>query len=307
MANHAALDEENQRDRSEYWQYYVEGVDRLVWDFLRSYRQRFCNVGSLESLKCEVYDYDADVMCKVKGDEYCGEVNLPIEDTHGERTVKMLDKASKEAGMLTYSMSYTSLPEGARFEGYWQVTMHKASGLPAKDRWTMGNKSDPYVVLTATTRPHPQSGKCDAFVSQQQGAVVKNCLDPEWNETFCIPIASEDGLTAALDARAPRLSACLGDLDRMFPHDDAHADAMSSGWQLWINALNAYVVREGAGAAVGRLALMADVTDLGANKAMDAAKEAVTNPMEFASHVGGAMRYGVGALMQAGQKKMSGS
>mmetsp|Transcript_48718 Transcript_48718/g.77616 ORF Transcript_48718/g.77616 Transcript_48718/m.77616 type:complete len:81 (-) Transcript_48718:39-281(-) len=75
--------------------------------------------------------------------------------------------------------------------------------------------------------------------------------------------------------------------------------------QQWIRALNAYVVQEGVGAPVGRVALMADATDRRASKALDAAKEAVTDPLAFASHLGGAVKCGIGSLMGSVGKRTS--
>merc|ERR1712187_986991 len=102
------------------------------------------------------------------------------------RTVQLVDSRGREGtGSITYAIErrmYGGLC--SRFREAWRVHIISASNLPIRDR--MQRKSDPFVVVSATD----ETGK---YCFKQQTSVVINSLNPQWEETFEVPVVDEPG------------------------------------------------------------------------------------------------------------------
>jgi len=187
LERHMALSRNEQNDRTLFWGYYLEGIDRLLWSTLRSYWHRFGGSARWQYARIVVYDFDS-----MSDNDFIGQVTIPLIETP-ETTVVLLDAngghvmgwMGRAPSMLTYSIEARTFPVGSRLSGAWKVHLAGASNLPVCD-WLKGQqpKSDPFAVLEAVAE--------DGRRFRQQTSVIVGALNPRWGETLEVPIASSD-------------------------------------------------------------------------------------------------------------------
>jgi hypothetical protein len=220
LEKHMAMSDSDQHDRAKFWSYYVGGVDRLLWETARAYRHRFGNADGWSNVTFTLYDFDS-----MSANDLMGAVTVPLEPTP-ERTVKLQrENGSNVTGdfrgtaTLTYSVEKRLLPEGSRLAYTWRVRVIRAESLPRMDLMQGRSTSDPFCTVTATSKLG------DVRFRQQTSVKVKN-LDPEWNETFDVPVPARAGeLEAALEGASPEL--VREPLDRLLP-PEAHSSHRES-------------------------------------------------------------------------------
>jgi hypothetical protein len=194
VEKHMQLSDSEQTDRSEFWCYYVGGVDRLAWEAARAYKHRFSTAGDWKHLVFTVYDFDS-----LTANDFIGRVRVPVENT-AQQQVTITDADGEPIeGQLEYSIEWCPYPEGSRLKGAWQVTVVRATNLPASDRMMMRSTNDAFVEVVALS----DSGK-NCF-RQVTSVKAKSAL-PEWNETFEIPVMNSKGqLSRALASASATL------------------------------------------------------------------------------------------------------
>lgn len=215
---HLALNPQGRKERIDNWRCYKGGVDRLAWEAVHAYRQRFCNSeAQWKEIKVTVLDFDS-----TSADDVIGSAILPLEAVK-EKTVPLRDSKgntiSTKGGdaTITYTMQYQKFPAGARLEGALCVTVLRASNLAVCDK--LLGTSDPYATVSALN----QDG---ATSVQQNTAVVARNLNPTWNECLEFPFVRKgtDPLGQLLGSVAPGLAAdgVLGKI--LPPHGASEAD-----------------------------------------------------------------------------------
>lgn len=288
MASHALRSKEEQEDRSVFWQYYMGGIDHVVFESVRAYHHRFGNSGKWDSIKCKVYDCSADLLF---GDDFLAETEFPVEETHGERVVRLTCDSSRCAQKgasctLTYSMTFQKLPDSARVKGVWQVCIHRAENLPIAN-WR-NQLSDPFFVISALSRNRQEV----IHESRMQSTVIEGNVNPAWDETFCLPIAADSGyLATALDREIPGLNICLSQASTFFPPESATDEVMNSAYREWVSHLNDVV-----GVPAGRANLPGSKIDAAMGKVTHAINEGVSNPLGFAKKAASDMKSTMDAL-----------
>jgi len=232
--HHASLPPEERRDRANFWRNYVGGVDRLAWEAARAYWHRFGNTAEWSEVHVAVTDFDS-----MSPDEFIGMVSLRLAE--GEATVPLVDKKGApvkgrggQPSTLTYSMAFRKFPEGARLRGVWRISILRAANLPACD--PLQSTSDPFVSLTALS-----ADKLRGF--QQQSAVIQRDLNPQWDETFELPLARGGLLEETLELAAHGLSGApdggaapaMQPLSAFFPllKEGASSPAVEQALKLW--------------------------------------------------------------------------
>uniref|UniRef100_A0A7S4SL66 C2 domain-containing protein n=1 Tax=Alexandrium monilatum TaxID=311494 RepID=A0A7S4SL66_9DINO len=245
LERHAELDEAARQDRAAFWRYYVGGVDRLAWEVARCYRHRFGCANGWRSARVAVYDFDS-----MTENDFIGQVTLPLQLTPSgeEVTVALADLKGRPVrtffgpqATVTYSVGWRSFPAGSRLQGAWRVSILKAAALPGRDRWQGKSTSDPFAVLTSTS----QDGR---FQFRQQTSVIERDLNPEWNETFEVPVAATPAaLHRAFGDTAPGLGAAP--LGTLLPPDDATDAAVDGAVQAWVARLDEAAMNLSGGSA----------------------------------------------------------
>lgn len=221
---HSTLQVKEQSDRTEFWRYYMGGIDRLSWEAARSYLHRFSNDREWQDVTIAIYDFDA-----LSKSDFIGKITVPLADTKGPVEVRLVaprtsmlggegivstvsqrflrpgksksrGSSAKKTPTLTYSIEFQPLPKGARLAGLWRLQVIRAANLTACDSW---GTSDPFALLTAVSP--------DGRLFQQQTTVIVRDLCPEWNETFDLPVAhlNSEELRCGLDGVAPFLGDVL--------------------------------------------------------------------------------------------------
>lgn len=218
------LAENERQNRAKFWKYYVDGIDRLAWEAVRSYMHRFNHKGAWNLLEVTLYDFDSmsdnDFMCST---------TLELIETP-RSTVQLLDSRGRVGtASLTYAIEHSNYCGlGSRFSEAWRVHIISASNLPIKDH--LVRKSDPFVVVSA----HDETGD---YYFQQQTSVVVNSLNPEWNETFELPRLDEPGhLSRSLESLNFDLDHDLL-LRTMLPDNSNQAD-MDEAMAMWKHQLD---------------------------------------------------------------------
>lgn len=202
MHKHQNLSEKHQRDRAQFWCFYVGGIDRLAFEAARAHYNRFNNADGWQEITCVLFDFDS-----VTRNDMLGLVRMPVAETP-ETTAKLCDVSGRElqhvldgreSPTLTYSLSWRSYPAGSRLSGAWRLKIVKANNLPRRDIVKFQGTSDPYVEIIATSK----DGK---IVFRQQTQCFCRNLDPVYDEVLEIPVAAKSGLTeAALSSVSPEL------------------------------------------------------------------------------------------------------
>jgi len=100
-------------------------------------------------------------------------------------TVPLLDSRSKpvrakgQSATITYSLDWRDFPSNSRLQGCWRIRIVNAQNLQVSDLMTQS--SDPFVSVVAVAG--------DLRFEQNSSIVARN-MNPEWNETFEVPIAA---------------------------------------------------------------------------------------------------------------------
>jgi len=181
LQKHTHLSPEQQGDRLSFWRLYVGGIDRLAWEATRSYQHRFGNSDGWATAQLAVYDFDS-----MTENDFLGEVTIAIMAV--EETTVALTSGNRQPVLgkdgnpstITYAVAWERL-ENSRFQGVWKITIHAAKHLPVAD--AIRRKSDPFVQVTAYSKDH-------SLAFQQRSAVCVENLNPVWNETFDLTVAS---------------------------------------------------------------------------------------------------------------------
>jgi hypothetical protein len=212
VERHMQLSDSEQKDRSEFWCYYVGGVDRLAWEVARAYKHRYTTASEWKHVVFTIYDFDS-----LTANDFIGRVRVPVEETQLQK-VSISDSNGEPRGELEFSMRWCAYPKGSRLRGAWQVSVVRAANLPAYDKLLMRGTVDPFVEVVAIS----SNGK-NCF--RQVSSVKAKCNTPEWNETFELPVVcSKRLLDRALSSNSTTLQgAPLGMLLPM--EEEVHAAA----------------------------------------------------------------------------------
>eukprot|EP00425_Heterocapsa_triquetra_P036777 CAMPEP_0195079160 /NCGR_PEP_ID=MMETSP0448-20130528/21152_1 /TAXON_ID=66468 /ORGANISM="Heterocapsa triquestra, Strain CCMP 448" /LENGTH=699 /DNA_ID=CAMNT_0040111969 /DNA_START=85 /DNA_END=2181 /DNA_ORIENTATION=- len=196
--NHATFSPAERRDRADFWRLYVSGVNRLAWEAARSYRHRFGNSAEWQEVEITVSDFDS-----MTANDFIGLGTIHLRPTTCS-TITLRSRNGTDVkgngglASLSYAVSYRELPQGSRLRGVWRISILRAANLPVCDR--VQGTSDPYCSLVAVS-------SCGHLRFRQETSIVKRNLNPEWNETFELPLAARgvDRLEEALEAAAAGL------------------------------------------------------------------------------------------------------
>merc|ERR1719382_80141 len=194
VEKHMQLSDGEQKDRSEFWCYYVGGVDRLAWEVARAYKHRFCTAGDWKHIVLTVYDFDS-----LTANDFIGRVKVPVENTARQQATITNADGEPTTAQLEYSIEWCPYPKGSRLKGAWQITVVRATNLPAYDKMLMRSTNDAFVEVVAIS----DNGK-NCF--RQVTSVKAKSTLPEWNETFEVPvIKSKSQLSRALASASATL------------------------------------------------------------------------------------------------------
>ncbi|CAK8985996.1 unnamed protein product [Durusdinium trenchii] len=192
MQKHMQLSEKDQLDRIEFWRYYMGGIDRLAWEAARAYHHRFsCRKWSLLTFK--VCDFDS-----MSENDFIGRLSVPVEETSGEVCAELSSKDRNHvvgdywrgAATLTYSITWRAFPQPSRLKGAWRVHLIRAQHLPRQDKMQLRTTSDPMCEITACAEDEH-----GLLCLRQVSSVKVRHLDPEWGETFDLPVATEERIS----------------------------------------------------------------------------------------------------------------
>jgi len=201
-----------QQDRQEFWNYYKGGMERLAWVAARTYLHRFANADEWKEITLTIYDFDA-----MSKDDFMGTATVAVEDTDVSE-IKLSNTKGKESdATIAYSLHWRPCPTGSRLKGTWRVGIKSAKNLPNMDQDSV---SDPYCCIKATST----DGK---HCFEQVTRVIPNDLNPVWDATLDLPIASDgDALKKALEDGKSGLGE--GDLCALLPRGVSEGTALRS-------------------------------------------------------------------------------
>jgi len=178
------LSPEQQADRKQFWHYYVGGIDRLSWEAARAYQHRFSNAVDWTEAVLTVFDFDSATKndflgrCTVELGRDRNGITLPLTDRRG---------AFLKNSSVTYSVRWRAFPADSTLKGAWCITVHRATKVPVSDRAMGLTTSDPFVEIVATS--------ADGTLKFRMHSAVKiRNLEPEWEETFELPVAKDPNL-----------------------------------------------------------------------------------------------------------------
>jgi len=207
VEKHMQMSDSEQKDRSEFWCYYVGGVDRLAWEAARAYKHRFCTADDWKYFMFTVYDFDS-----LTANDFIGRVKVPVENTARQQLSITDADGEPTRGQLEISIEWCPYPKGSRLKGAWQVTVLKATDLPAYDKMMMRSTNDAFVEVVAISN----NGK-NCF--RQVTSVKAKSTLPEWNETFEVPVMnSKNQLSRALASASATLE--VVPLSAMLPMEE---------------------------------------------------------------------------------------
>jgi hypothetical protein len=180
-----SLSQEDKADRHRFWDLYKEGVDRLSYNATRFYYNQFTTSTKWTDVTIEVADFDS-----MTADDRCGKVVIPLPDPSNTEAVGALNEmicykikgivASTFRSTLDCSIAWIDFPTNSRLMGAWRVTIHRATKLPPMDIMSLSGTTDAYCIVTANN---------DCGQNFHQRTCVKaRTLNPEWNESFDIPV-----------------------------------------------------------------------------------------------------------------------
>jgi len=212
MAKLSSMSAKEQQDRQEFWNYYKGGMERLAWVAARTYLHRFANADGWKEITLTIYDFDA-----MSKDDFMGTATVAVEDTDLSE-IKLSNKKGKLSdATITYCLHWRPCPSGSRLKGTWRVGIKSAKNLPNMDDQSV---SDPYCCVKATS----VDGK---HCFEQVTRVIQNDLNPVWDATLDLPIASDaDALKKALEDGKAGLGE--GDLYALLPRGVSEGTALRS-------------------------------------------------------------------------------
>jgi len=208
VLNNGTLSEKDRQDRAEFWRYYVGGIERLAWRAANMYHNHFGNNQGWSEVILKLVDFDS-----ASENDFLGLVKIPLKEAM-KKTAKGQEVTGQVKGgsTITYSLEWRELPQGSRLHGAWRVRILRARALGCKDLNQLRTTSDPQIEVIAISTGEP----IQAF--RQFTTVKARCNDPEWNETFEIPVAAQKGeVQAALNSACPGLGA--DPLGQVLPSD----------------------------------------------------------------------------------------
>ena len=146
-----------------------------------------------------------------------GTATVAVEDTEVSE-IKLYNNKGKESdATIAYSLHWRPCQAGSRLKGMWRVGIKSARNLPNMDEVSV---SDPYCCIKATSA----DGK---HCFEQVTRVIHNDLNPVWDATLDLPIASDaDALRKALEEGTSGLG--QGDLYALLPRGVSEGTALRS-------------------------------------------------------------------------------
>lgn len=225
-----------QLDRERFWRSYQHGIDALAYHAICTYYHHFTNTLGWRTVTIKVMDFDSltnhDYMGQIKFDlpdptneaqvRYLSEAReyqLVRKNQKSNifccscylmlcRPHKCIRKEGKAPyGSITLQIQWNPLPTPSNVKGFWRVTIIKASNLVAFDYQTQS--SDPFCLVQAVGLKEKRSNNARmSFISKsnnptrkfvQMTTVKTQNLNPEWNESFDIPVMVDDKFDRLLD------------------------------------------------------------------------------------------------------------
>mmetsp|Transcript_100986 Transcript_100986/g.200623 ORF Transcript_100986/g.200623 Transcript_100986/m.200623 type:complete len:738 (-) Transcript_100986:223-2436(-) len=195
IEKHGKLSEKDMEDRQEFWRFYVGGIRRLAWRASTMYHNHFGNCVGWSEVILKIVDFDS-----ASENDFVGMVLVPL--TGPEVNGKEVTKTTKGGATITYSIQWRPLPEGSRLTGSWRVRIVRARSLGRMDLNQLRTTSDPMIEVIAVSKSDPPR----AF--RQFTTVKARNNEPDWDETFDIPVAARTGeVQVALNQACPKLGA----------------------------------------------------------------------------------------------------
>jgi len=201
VEKHMALSETDREDRAKFWRFYVGGVDRLSWRAACQYYNRFCNAGDWSEVTFRLHDFDSTTE-----NDFLGFHTVPLQEALQEGTTgqtsstppKEVTVQIKAGALLTYAIEWRKFPSGSRLRGAWLIHLVRARSLGMADKMQLRTTSDPVCEVVGVSDSSPLK------VFRQFSSVKARTLEPEWNETFELPVAAkENAFNESLEAIAP--------------------------------------------------------------------------------------------------------
>ena len=173
----------DQKDYVKFWNSYTNGVTHLSWSAAHYYTHRFTNSSKWEKVIITIKDFDL-----AGNDDLVGSVEISLQRTEEKAYPIILNSNNflmkslarhkiNYRGTLTCKIDWVSYPNESRIDGAWCVHILCANGIPNLDTNSL---TDAYCVITA------KSDEGHEF--DQYTKIVKNSLDPIWDEKFEIPV-----------------------------------------------------------------------------------------------------------------------
>jgi len=214
LDRHMQLSEADQKDRSEFWSYYVGGIDRLAWEVSRAYLHRLGVADAWTDVIFRIHDFDS-----MTSNDFLGKLRVPLQEC-GRTTKDLEGMNGSKRGELTFSIAWQPYPQPSRVTGAWRVTVEAAAKLPASDGVMIMSSSDPFAEVIAIS----QDGR--RGFRQVTEVKVKN-LSPEWKETFEIPVVSKaDFLLDSFRELGLKLPSSASAQEDMLPMEEAIPDSL---------------------------------------------------------------------------------
>lgn len=150
------LNRKAQKDRSQFWGYYVGGIDRLSFEAARLYWNRFGNASAWKEIHITLFDFDS-----ATANDFIGKLTITDFKDETRKCVKLVSNKNREVqsnstpSTLTYSLVKRTYPAGSRLKFAWRLTLHEARDLPKSDRVLLKSTSDPFIECVAISQdPH---------------------------------------------------------------------------------------------------------------------------------------------------------
>mmetsp|Transcript_27205 Transcript_27205/g.59123 ORF Transcript_27205/g.59123 Transcript_27205/m.59123 type:complete len:787 (-) Transcript_27205:116-2476(-) len=191
LEKHLQLSESEQQDRSHFWGYYIEGIDRLLYGSLSGYWNRYGTTKPWKELLVWVYDFDS-----MSENDFIGKASLSLTIHEEPTTVGLQDESGnvvygatstgrmgRTPSTLNYKLTYRECPSGSRLKGRWQLHILEGANLPVMD--LVKRSSDPFVIVEAISE--------DDRRFRQQSSVILGNLNPRWDEVIEIPEVARGG------------------------------------------------------------------------------------------------------------------
>jgi len=138
-----------QKMRLTYWNSWLRGAVRILYDSVVLYRRQFSSrLKSRRSIVVvEVFDYDV-----LLSNELIGCASLPLGPTGGRQSLRLL-RGGRHGEIalkaeVEVSIENIELPETSRLSQAWRVVVHSVKNLPNMDIFS---KTDPTVVVKVVT------------------------------------------------------------------------------------------------------------------------------------------------------------